>query len=310
MTAAQLTLIAFISGSLVVGSVAYLLRAVVLSTGVGGGALGSRRLRRLPGLEDIRPADGMLSRIDYGFNRLVLESGTQIVPMSAFLLTLCGAIAAGGLAWLNTSEPLIAVAAALAGMLIPLLILTVRRSIRIRAIRQELPHVLDMLARATRAGQSIEQAIELVAAESGGILGPEFEHCSSQLGMGRSMERVLKSMASRIRLMEMRILTTTLIVQKQAGGRLSDTLERMASVVRDRISAQRQIQAATSAGRASTLIIAAVAPLAYAFVYLFHREHLQVLFNDPLGRTLLLTALILELTGLAWVFYLFRREGT
>jgi tight adherence protein B len=82
----------------------------------------------------------------------------------------------------------------------------------------------------------------------------------------------------------------------------------MASVIHDRLNAQRQIKASTGAGRTSTLIIAAIAPMAYAFMFLFHRSHIQFLFDDGFGRLLLWAALVLELTGLIWVFYLLRKE--
>jgi Flp pilus assembly protein TadB len=106
----------------------------------------------------------------------------------------------------------------------------------------------------------------------------------------------------------MRILATTLIVQRQTGGRLSETLERMSGVVRDRLNAQRQIRASTGAGRSSTLIIAAIAPIAYAAMFLFHRPHVQTLFDDSFGRMLLLVAIVLEVIGLVWVFTLLRKE--
>jgi len=177
-----------------------------------------------------------------------------------------------------------------------------------RAIREQLPYVLDMLARATRAGQSVEQAIALVGHEAGGVLGTEFRKCEQQLEMGRAFDKVLKSLSARVRMVEIRIFTTTLIVQRQTGGHLSDTLERMGSVIRDRLTAQRQLRASTGAGRMSTLIVAAVSPLAYVFVYFFRRSHLDLLFDDPVGRLLLLAALVLEIVGLIWVFALLKQE--
>ena len=308
MTPFQLSLLAFGSGVLIVGAMVYLVAVPLRALG-GAFSGGSRRLRRVPNVFDEAPAAGVSQKIDQGFNRLVLESGTQIVPMTAFLMTLAGGLTGGGIVWLYTNEPVIGLGGALLGMLIPLAGLSFRRSRRIHLIREELPHLLDMMARATRAGQSVEQAIEMVAAESNGVLKVEFENCHQQLQMGRSFERVMKSLAQRVRLVEFRILTTTLIVQKETGGRLSETLERMASVVRDRLNSQRQMRAATGAGRMSTFVIAIVAPVAYAFVFLFHREHLQVMFDDPLGQVLLMTALVLEIAGLIWVALLFKSDS-
>lgn len=308
MTPTQLTLLAFFSGAMLIFATGMLLRSLILA-GAGGVATSGGRLRRVPSVADDPVTRDLGAKIDQSFNRLVLESGTQIVPMTAFLLCVTTALALGGSGWFYTLEPAIALGGAVTGMLAPLAILAVRRSRRITEIRKELPHVLDMMARATRAGQSTEQAIELVAAEAGGLLGPEFAHCARQLSMGRSFDRVMKSLAHRVRLVEIRILSTTLIVQKQAGGRLSETLDRMAQVVRDRLMSQRQIKAATGAGRASTLVVSVISPIAYAFVFLFHRSHLQIMFDSPTGRTLLIAALALEIIGLIWVAALLRTES-
>lgn len=307
MTVEQLTWLAFASGMLVTGAVGFLVRGIVVAPGAGGGTISGRRLRRVAPTADLN--DRTRSAIDRAFDSLVIESGTQIVPASAFLLCVAVAILAGGVALVSSEDQLLAVASALVGFVLPIGWLALRRARRVKAVREELPQVLEMLARATRAGQSVEQGFDLVANEAGGILGEEFAHCSRQLAMGRAFDKVVLSLATRVRVLDLRILTTTLIVQRQAGGHLSDTLERMASVVRDRLVAHRQIKAATSAGRASTLIIATIAPIAYLTVFIFHRSHLQIMFEDPLGRSLLLTALILELVGLAWVFTLLRSES-
>ncbi len=307
MTVEQLTWLAFASGVLVTGAVGLVVRGIVVSPGAGAGTLSGRKLRRIVPTASVN--DRSRSAIDRAFDALVIESGTQIVPASAFLLCTAGAILAGGGALVFGQQPGIVVCSSLTGFVLPVAWLAIRRAQRIKAVQTELPQVLEMLARATRAGQSVEQGIDLVANEAGGILGEEFGHCAKQLSMGRAFDKVIMSMATRVRVLDLRILTTTLVVQRQAGGHLSDTLERMAAVVRDRLVARRQIRAATSAGRASTLVTAVIAPVAYLAVFIFHRSHLQIMFDDPLGRSLLLTALILELVGLAWVFSLLRSES-
>src|SRR5262249_5588517 len=153
-----------------------------------------------------------------------------------------------------------------------------------------------------------DQAISLAAHEAGGLMGQEFRRCEQQLEMGRSFDRTMKGLASRVRLMELRILATTLIVQRQCGGPLSEMLERMGVVSRDRVAAQSQVRATTAAGRMSTLVVASIAPLALVFLLAFQREHIDVLFAGPLGQTLLLVALVLEVVGLTWVLLLLRPD--
>jgi tight adherence protein B len=304
----EITLIAFAAIGLGVFAVGLVVRDLVWSARGANGTVTTGRLRRIPDVFDQPTAPGFFGQIDQGFDRLVLESGTELHPATTFLMMLSGALLVGGCCWLYSGEPLHGIAGGLAGLAVPLVWLVIIRGRRMRAIREQLPHVLDMLARATRAGQSVEQAFTLIGQEAGGVLGPEFRKCEQQLQMGRSFEKVLKSLASRVRLVELRIFTTTLIVQQRSGGPLSETLERMSGVVRDRLTAQRQISASTGAGRMSTLTVAAVAPLAYMVVFIFHRSHLDILFEDPFGRMLLVIAMVLEVVGLIWVFTLLKRE--
>lgn len=305
----ETVLIAFGSIGLLALAVALVVRDLLAPQKAAAGvALGPRRLRRLPDVYDKPRAKGLLDKVDVGFDRLVLETGYDLSPGIAFMLLIMSSLVVGGCGWLYFDEPLVGIGGGIAGLLLPLCFMAVRRSRRIHEVREQLPHVLDMLARATRAGQSVEQAVRLVADEAGGVLGPEFARCAQQLEMGRAFDRVLHTLAMRIRLVEIRILATTLIVQRQTGGSLSDTLERMSGVVRDRLSAQRQIKASTGAGRSSTLIIAAAGPIAWLAIFMLHRPHIQVLLDEPLGRLLFITAIVLEVMGLIWVFALLRRE--
>lgn len=266
-------------------------------------------LRRTPTVFDETPASGLFRQIDQKFEQLVLETGLSWTAATAFQWTVIAGIVGGGSALLLAGEPLAGIAGAMGGMLVLLLVLAILRARRLSAIRDQLPQVLEMLARGTRAGQSTEQAMNLVAQEAGGALGKEFQRCVQELQLGRSLDRVLMSLASRVRLVDMRILTTTLIVQRRAGGHLSETLERMAMVVRDRLTAARQMKATTGGGRMSTLVVAGIAPLATIAIYMLHREHFKLLFEDNLGRMLLLTGIILEVIGLVWVYLLLRQES-
>jgi len=300
---AELTLVAFGSISMVATAVCLLLKDLVF-----GQREEKRTLRRRQTVYDRPISQSAMGKIDQGFDRLVIESGVEFSPMTAFMMIVCSALCCGGLAYIYFLDVLIGVGAGLFGMALPLVVLIMKRRKRVAEIRTQLPQVLDMLSRATRAGQSIEQSLELVGEESNGILGAEFEQVSMHLNAGGAFDRAMKVLTSRIPLIEMRILATTLIVQKQAGGRLSETLERMAIVVRDRLSAQRQIAATTGAGRLSSLVVAGIAPFAFFAILSLNPHHLDTLFHDQLGRILFGFAITLEVIGLIWVMLLLKQE--
>ena len=306
-------LLCFIAITLIVGTVVMLLRDLLATTEVAGGTAvgtlgGRQRLRRIPNVFDEAPAHSISGRLDQAFDHLVLESGWSTSPYAAFLMLVCCGLLVGGGLWSYYEHTLTAVIGMMFGMSVGLTGMWIYRVRRMREIREQLPNVLDMLARAARAGTSLDQAIKIVGAEAGGVLGREFTQCARQLEMGRSLPAVVKSLAMRVRLIEMRILSTTLSVQRQSGGNLADSLERMAGVIRDRLTAWRRLRAATGAGRASTLLIAILGPLAYLVMFLWQPEHMSIMYTDPLGQLMLFTAISLEIIGIVWVFSLLRQE--
>lgn len=308
-----ISLMCFVGTASAVGAVTLLVRdlraPLDLTTGRSNGHGKARRFRRFPSALEDSPARTVTGKIDQAFDRLVLESGFENTPMTAFLMMLACGLFTGGALWSYYARPALALVGGTVGFVVPLMILSIQRIRRLRAIREQLPHVLDMFSRAIRAGQSLEQAIHLVGHEAGGVLGAEFKRCAQQLEMGRSFAGVMKTLARRVRLMEMRILATTLIVHRQAGGNLPETLERMSGVVRDRLSAHRQMRATTGAGRTSAVIIGTICPLAYLVMFIWQPEHMSRLLADALGQSLLITAVVLELVGALWVAAIIRRES-
>jgi tight adherence protein B len=315
VTLSLVSLICFLAVTLAVGAVALVLRDLysprrVTAGGAPGGlTVGRGGLRRQPTVFDEEQSRSVSGRLDQAFDRLILETGYELTPHVAFLGLLASGLLFGGMLWVYYDQMLVGICGTMIGMVVPLAVMSIHRRRRLRAIREQLPMVLDLLARAVRAGSSADGAIRLVGAEADGTLGREFHHCSRQIDLGRSLASVMQALAARIRVVELRILATTLSVQRQTGGNLAETLERMGTVIRDRLSAQRQMLAATAAGRASALLIATISPIAYAIMFFWQPDHMRILFEDPMGQLMLTAAIALELIGMLWVVALLRQES-
>lgn len=306
MGSPELTFVAFGSISMVATAVGLLLRDIIFG---GQKQTTKKSLRRTQTVYDRPVKSSFLGRIDQGFDRLIIESGIEISPVTGFLVLLASAMAAGGAIVIYSNQLLYGIGGGILGLILPMFIFSVKRRARFREIRQNLPTMIDILARATRTGQSIEQAIQLAAEESQGIIASELNKLNNSLNMGSSFDRAVKVFARRLPLVEIRILATTLMVQRQSGGHLSETLERMANVIRDRISIQNQIRATTGAGRLSTAVIAALAPAAFVIIMVVNPDHVEILMNDPTGRFLMVLGVVLEVLGLLWVLMLMKNEN-
>ncbi|MGV2342117.1 MAG UNVERIFIED_CONTAM: type II secretion system F family protein [Planctomycetaceae bacterium] len=118
-------------------------------------------------------------------------------------------------------------------------LLIARRNSRLAKLRNQLPDVVSLMARSSRAGLAIEEAFLLCERMARGRLQSELQVCRSQLELGRSLSGVMESFARRVQLRELGLLSTLLSVHRQTGGSLADALDRLSSLLRDRIAFSR-----------------------------------------------------------------------
>ncbi|WP_149345653.1 type II secretion system F family protein [Gimesia chilikensis] len=309
MNSSSVALLCFVAVTVAVLAVYLIVRDLSGVNKSGSGRFGGRpRLRRIPNVFDQEPARSLLGKIDQSFDRLILENGSEFTPFSAFLMIVACGLAIGGMIFVYTDLPLAGIAGMCAGMVAVLIVLHHRRKKRMQRIQEELPEMIDLLARSTHAGASLEQAIAIVGEETRGPLSYEFRRCARQLDMNMSIPAVMKSLSSRIQLIDLKILTSTLMLYRKTGGNLPANLERMADVIRDRINYRRQMRASTGAGRASAVLMTVVAPVAFVVLLVAFPEHVSNLYTDPIGNILLMIAFVLEVVGIFWVSALLRTD--
>lgn len=264
-------------------------------------------LKRLPRFEE-EANPGLLRQIDQWLDRTLYWSGLQINGLAASLLVLLVVLAAGGAAFVATENEMFAAVAGLVGFGLVIVSLEVRKRRRLRRYEEQFPAALDLLARAVRAGESVEQAMGVVGEALREPAGPEFQRCAGQLDLGLSLAASMRSLSQRVDQMDTRIFATTLSVHRDSGGNLPITLERLAEVIRDRMSYQRQLRSVTAAGRYSALLIAVIGPLLFGYFFVVHPDYGGKLTNDPVGRYLLVVAIVSEVIGIAWIMRLLRSD--
>lgn len=242
------------------------------------------------------------------FGRLVGETGLGWTADVAFLMSVACGLAIGGAVFLWREDLLAAVAGMVAGMLLLIGFLMYRRSRRRLAILNQLPEVMDLLARAVRAGESLDQALHVAGESAAEPVAGEFRRCARQVEMGLSLDAALRAMTGRTPLMETRILAATLTVQRETGGNLAAALERLAAIFRDRIAYQRQFLAGTATARAGAAVIATVGAGAAIYALVIQPEYVQEALELWTGRVMFSIAVGLQLIGVAWIVWLLRND--
>lgn len=242
------------------------------------------------------------------FARMVNEAGTIFTPPAAFQFAAAVGLLLGGGLFLWRDDPYLGAAGVVIGMLLVVGFFSFRRARRLLEMRNQLPEVVEFLAHAVRAGESLDQAMTTVGQTARGPVAVELRHCANQLSMGLSFESAMQTLTRRAPLTEMRIFAAALLVQRRAGGNLPTTLERLAAVFRDRLSYQRHFRAATAAVRTGALVIVSVGAAVIAYTVLLQPEYMRPLLENPVGRLMLAAAVFLQVIGITWALWLLRSE--
>lgn len=257
---------------------------------------------------DFAENPGIFARFEGWFYRLIGETGMTLTAEAAMLMAVGAGLVLCGVLLLWRDDFLAAAIGLAAGIALVVIYFLWRRSKRRTEIQQQLPDVMELLSRAVRAGESLDQAMSLVGKTAAAPLGPEFRRCAHQLDLGLSVNAAMRSMVRRAPLPEMRIFASTLIMQRRTGGNLALMLERLSDVIRDRINYHRSFKAATGAGRVSTMMIGAAGPLVAAYMLIWQREYFATFFETLGGQVMLGTAVLLQVIGLIWIYALLRSD--
>jgi len=168
---------------------------------------------------------------------------------------------------------------------------------RLRILFEQFPDALSMLVRAVRVGIPVAGGIRSVATECADPTGREFRHVADQIVLGVTLEQALNTLASRNQVPEYGFFATALALQSETGGTVSDTLERLADVIRKRVALREHARALASEARTSIAILAALPVFAGGALAVINPGYISLLFADPGGRTVFAAAIALLTTG-------------
>jgi len=121
----------------------------------------------------------------------------------------------------------------------------------LRRFERQLADALVLMANALRAGSSLLQAFETVARESPYPIAEEFQRVSQEIAVGVPAEEALQNLTGRVPTMDVKILVTALLVQRQIGGALSEVLDNLAGVIRQTVNLRGEVRALTAQQRFS-----------------------------------------------------------
>ncbi len=167
-------------------------------------------------------------------------------------------------------------------------------------IEDQLADAMVALANAVRAGLSLAQSLEILAAQCPKPINAEFHQIVAEYNLGKPLERTLTEAKERLRSENFALFAAALLASHQSGGRLNETVERIAQSVLELQRLERKVLAETAQARKSAVYMSLAPAFILAVYYFVDPGNTTLLFTQVFGQMLLATAVVLNVLAYLW----------
>jgi len=182
--------------------------------------------------------------------------------------------------------------------LIPYFVISRKRAGRLSKFETQLPDTIDLFNRTMRAGHNIQSGLETISTETSDPVKMEFKKVMEEMSLGSTLDAALHNMGERIPLIDLKFFITGLILQRQTGANMVAVLENLSMLVRERLTLQEKLKAATAQQRYSAALLCGM-PIAFGVVLWFMKpEYIHVLLYDETGSKFFMYAVVSEILGI------------
>lgn len=171
---------------------------------------------------------------------------------------------------------------------------------RKQRIEEQLAGSMTTLSGAIRAGLSLAQSLEILSEQSPKPIKVEFQHMVGQYSMGRTLQETLVEAKERLRSENFSMFAAAMLASRESGGKLNETVERIAHSVREFQRLERKIESETAHARKSAIYMALAPPIILLVYYFVDPVNTSLLFSTVPGQIMLAFAVILDVAAWLW----------
>lgn len=255
-------------------------------------------------LSEMPAMDRMLLAIPrvHSLDRFLEQSGSRLSVGGFLGLISLLAIATGFLALLLGLPMVLVAVLAFAAGVAPVLFISNEREKRIAAIQEKLPDALDLMSRALRAGHAFLGALQMVADEAPEPVSTEFRITFDEINFGVSTQDALMNLASRVPSTDLRYFVIAVLIQRDTGGNLSELLDNISRIMRERMKFAGTIRVLSAEGKLSAWILGVLPFALAAIINVLNPDFMAVLWKEPMGQQMVGGALLMMVIGIFWLW--------
>jgi tight adherence protein B len=224
---------------------------------------------------------------------LMLQAGLDLSPHNFYIAS--GVVGAGTafVTWLGGAPLAVAAVAGVVGAVgLPRWVLSYLRNRRQEIFLNDFADAIDVMVRGLKAGLPVNDAMKVIATETGAPVGPEFMEVVEGQRVGISIGQGIERMFERMPLAEVNFLAIVMAIQAKTGGNLAEALGNLSNVLRDRKKMKQKIKAVSQEAKASASIIGSLPFLLCSGMAVLNPKHLNPLWETQSGNLVVVGSLV------------------
>jgi tight adherence protein B len=262
--------------------------------------LKTRMLSDVPAIERLLLALPRVHIVD----RFILQSGLDLTVAKLLSISLLFGLCVYGVLFFTAIPGQIQLVVALAAIFLPWIFVQIKRTRRLRKMEQQLPDTLDLVGRALRAGHALPSGLKMAGEELPEPLASEFRVTHDEINFGVSMQQALNNLGERVPITDMRYFIVAVLIQRGAGGNLTEVLDNLSKLIRSRLRFHARVKVLTTEGRMSAWVLGLLPFGLAALLNFANPEFISVLWTDPAGIKVTKVVLAMMAVGGVWLYRL------
>jgi tight adherence protein B len=240
---------------------------------------------------------GLLTKVE----GLLERANLPLRPAEAIFFYVAGVAVVLLLFLAATKSPFVSLVGTVVLAIIPPSTLSFLARRRQKQFDSLLPDTLHLLASTLRAGYSLMQGVEAVSQEVSEPVGRELRRVVTEARLGRPLEESLEQVAERMDSPDFAWAVMAVRIQREVGGNLAELLVTVADTMTERERLRRDVNALTAEGRVSAIVLGLLPLGIGVFIMGSNPGYLDPLFDETLGKAMLIGAGVMMGVGFYWM---------
>ncbi|WP_236182401.1 MULTISPECIES: type II secretion system F family protein [Pseudomonas] len=168
---------------------------------------------------------------------------------------------------------------------------------RLKRMIEQLPQLLDHTVRSLKSGRTLSDAVMGGIETSEDPLKTAMGRVQRNVQLGVNLPDAVSDFAELYEQDELRMFALGLKVNHRYGGNASELLENLIKLIRERDQGARQLRALTGETRMTAWVLGSLPVILVSYFMLTNPGYMLGMWNDAGGRTMLIVAVVLQVSG-------------